>query len=56
MKEKYHAYSNCSPSSESDVDRRYCVLKLHVPYSDLLQPVDAQSQWAAHCQPGKYFP
>uniref|UniRef100_A0A8C7TNR3 Anion exchange protein n=1 Tax=Oncorhynchus mykiss TaxID=8022 RepID=A0A8C7TNR3_ONCMY len=24
--------------------------------SDLLQPVDAQSQWAAHCQPGKYFP
>ncbi|XP_031685626.1 electrogenic sodium bicarbonate cotransporter 4-like [Oncorhynchus kisutch] len=54
--EKYHAYSNCSPSSESDVDRRYCVLKLHVPYSDLLQPVDAQSQWAAHCQPGKYFP
>ncbi|CAB1320011.1 unnamed protein product, partial [Coregonus sp. 'balchen'] len=54
--EKYHAYSNCSSRSESDVDRRYCVLKLHVPYRDLLQPADAQSQWAAHCQPGKYFP
>uniref|UniRef100_A0A667YJJ7 Anion exchange protein n=1 Tax=Myripristis murdjan TaxID=586833 RepID=A0A667YJJ7_9TELE len=48
--DEYHPYSNCSPSSESDVDRRYCVLKLHIPYKDLIYPSVAQSQWAAHCQ------
>uniref|UniRef100_A0A7N8YL37 Anion exchange protein n=1 Tax=Mastacembelus armatus TaxID=205130 RepID=A0A7N8YL37_9TELE len=49
--DKYHAYSNHSPSSESDVDRRYCVLKLHIPYKDLIYPDVAQSQWGAYCQP-----
>lgn len=49
--EKYHGYPNHSPSSESDVDRRYCVLKLHIPYKDLVHPDVEQSQWGAHCQP-----
>ncbi|KAG7489240.1 electrogenic sodium bicarbonate cotransporter 4-like isoform X1 [Solea senegalensis] len=49
--DKYHAYSNHSPSSESDLDRRYCVLKLHIPYKDLVYSDVAQSQWGAYCQP-----
>ncbi|KAF3696187.1 Electrogenic sodium bicarbonate cotransporter 4 Solute carrier family 4 member 5 [Channa argus] len=49
--DKYHTYSNHSPSSESDLDRRYCVLKLHIPYKDLIYPDVSQSQWGAHCQP-----
>ncbi|PWA18402.1 hypothetical protein CCH79_00009921 [Gambusia affinis] len=48
--EKYHGYSNHSPSSESDLDRRYCVLKLHIPYRDLVYPDVVQSQWGAYCQ------
>lgn len=47
---KAHAYSNHSPSSESDLDRRYCVLKLHIPYKDLVYPDVVQSQWGAYCQ------
>uniref|UniRef100_A0A8C1BKK9 Anion exchange protein n=2 Tax=Cyprinus carpio TaxID=7962 RepID=A0A8C1BKK9_CYPCA len=41
--------------SDSDLDRRYCVLKLHVPYRDLLQAPDSNSEWAARCQPGSYY-
>ncbi|KAK5608692.1 Electrogenic sodium bicarbonate cotransporter 4 [Crenichthys baileyi] len=48
--EKYHGYSNHSPSSESDLDHRYCVLKLHIPYKDLVYPDVAQSQWGGYCQ------
>jgi len=48
--DKYHAYSNHSPSSESDLDRRYCVLKLHIPYKDLVYPDVAETQWGAYCQ------
>lgn len=50
VQEKGHAYCNHSPSSESDLDRRYCVLKLHIPYRDLVYPDVVQSQWGAHCQ------
>ncbi|XP_037535894.1 electrogenic sodium bicarbonate cotransporter 4 [Nematolebias whitei] len=49
--EKFHGYPNHSPSSESDVDRRYCVFKLHIPYKDLVYPDVEESQWGAHCQP-----
>ncbi|KAL0193532.1 hypothetical protein M9458_011828, partial [Cirrhinus mrigala] len=52
--DKYNPYTNCSPS-DSDLDRRYCVLKLHVPYRDLLQAPDSNSEWAARCQPGSYY-
>lgn len=48
--DKAHAYPNHSPSSESDLDRRYCVLKLHIPYKDLVYPDVVQSQWGAYCQ------
>lgn len=51
LQDKCHAYSNHSPSSESDLDRRYCVLKLHIPYKDLVYPDVAQSQWGAYCEP-----
>lgn len=50
LQDKVHAYSNHSPSSESDLDRRYCVLKLHIPYKDLVYPDVVQSQWGAYCQ------
>lgn len=49
--DRYRTYSNHSPSSESDMDRRYCVLKLHIPYKDLVYPDVKQSQWGAYCQP-----
>lgn len=48
--DKVHTYSNHSPSSESDLDRRYCVLKLHIPYKDLVYPDAVHSQWGAYCQ------
>lgn len=48
--EKYHSYPNHSPSSDSDMDRRYCVLKLHIPYKDLVYPDVVESQWGAYCQ------
>lgn len=51
LQDKYQAYSNHSPSSESDLDRRYCVLKLHIPYKDLIYPDPSQSEWGARCQP-----
>ncbi|KAG5834439.1 hypothetical protein ANANG_G00261520 [Anguilla anguilla] len=35
---------------ESDLDRRYCVLKLHVPYSDLIKAPESHADWGAHCQ------
>lgn len=50
LQDKPHAYSNHSPSSESDLDRRYCVLKLHIPYKDLVYPDVVQSQWGAYCK------
>uniref|UniRef100_A0A671WNT4 Anion exchange protein n=1 Tax=Sparus aurata TaxID=8175 RepID=A0A671WNT4_SPAAU len=50
LQDKPHVYSNHSPSSESDLDRRYCVLKLHIPYRDLVYPDVVQSQWGAYCQ------
>lgn len=50
LQDKGHIYSNHSPSSESDLDRRYCVLRLHIPYKDLIYPDDAQPQWGAFCQ------
>lgn len=50
LQDKVHTYSNHSPSSESDLDRRYCVLKLHIPYKDLVYPDVVQSQWGAYCQ------
>ncbi|KPP68700.1 electrogenic sodium bicarbonate cotransporter 4-like, partial [Scleropages formosus] len=46
---KGHPYHNCSPD-DSDLDRRYCVLKLHVPYSDLMQPPEGHASWGARCQ------
>ncbi|KAK5871726.1 hypothetical protein PBY51_004588 [Eleginops maclovinus] len=49
--EKFRAYSNHCPSPDSDLDRRYCVLKLHIPYRDLVYPEEAESQWGAYCQP-----
>ncbi|KAJ8261132.1 hypothetical protein COCON_G00168550 [Conger conger] len=49
VEERYHPYSNCS-ADESDLDRRYCVLKLHVPYSDLMKPPKSNTDWGAHCQ------
>ncbi|GAA6109893.1 electrogenic sodium bicarbonate cotransporter 4 isoform X1 [Tachysurus ichikawai] len=52
--EKFHPYSDCAPA-DLDVDRRYCVLKLHVPYRDLLDPPDSSSEWAARCQPGSFY-
>ncbi|KAA8592084.1 hypothetical protein FQN60_017539 [Etheostoma spectabile] len=36
--DKWRSYSNHSPSLDSDLDRRYCVLKLHIPYKDLVYP------------------
>lgn len=50
LQDKGHIYSNHSPSSESDLDRRYCVLRLHIPYKDLIYPDDVQPQWGAYCQ------
>lgn len=50
LQDKYHGYANHSPSSESDLDRRYCVLKLHIPYKDLVYPDVTQTQWGAYCQ------
>eukprot|EP00063_Salmo_salar_P019592 XP_013994427.1 PREDICTED: electrogenic sodium bicarbonate cotransporter 4-like isoform X1 [Salmo salar] len=35
--EEKNVYSSVNPD-DSELDRRYCVLKLHVPYSDLIQP------------------
>lgn len=48
--DKGHIYSNHSPSSESDLDRRYCVLRLHIPYKDLIYPDDVRPRWGAMCQ------
>uniref|UniRef100_A0A8C2WL40 Anion exchange protein n=1 Tax=Cyclopterus lumpus TaxID=8103 RepID=A0A8C2WL40_CYCLU len=48
--DKCHAYSNHSPSTDSDLDRRYCVLKLHIPYKDLVCSDVEQSQWGAYCE------
>ncbi|KAI1905387.1 hypothetical protein AGOR_G00015660 [Albula goreensis] len=38
------------PLASDHLDRRYCVLKLHVPYSDLIQPPETHTDWGAHCQ------
>ncbi|KAJ8400065.1 hypothetical protein AAFF_G00401040 [Aldrovandia affinis] len=38
------------PPAPDHLERRYCVLKLHVPYSDLMQPPDSHTDWGAHCQ------
>ncbi|XP_064873450.1 electrogenic sodium bicarbonate cotransporter 4-like isoform X1 [Oncorhynchus nerka] len=35
--EEKNVYSSVNPDN-IELDRRYCVLKLHVPYSDLIQP------------------
>lgn len=51
FQDKYSPYANHSPSSDSDLDRRYCVLKLHIPYKDLVYPDVVQSEWGAYCQP-----
>lgn len=50
LQDKGHIYSNHSPSSESDLDRRYCVLRLHIPYKDLLHADAAQPEWGASRQ------
>ncbi|TWW60883.1 Electrogenic sodium bicarbonate cotransporter 4 [Takifugu flavidus] len=46
--DKAHIYSNHSPSSESDLDRRYCVLRLHIPYKDLIYPDHVQPHITLH--------
>lgn len=38
------------PSTDSDLDRRYCVVKLHIPYKDLVHPDVEPSQWGAYCE------
>lgn len=50
LQDKCHAYSNHSPSTDSDLDRRYCVVKLHIPYKDLVHPDVEPSQWGAYCE------
>ncbi|TRZ02129.1 hypothetical protein DNTS_031909 [Danionella cerebrum] len=52
--DKYQPYTNSAPT-DPDMDRRYCVLKLHVPYRDLLHAQDSSSEWAARCQQGPYY-
>lgn len=32
-------------SDQNELDRRYCVLKLHVPYSDLIYSPDRSAGW-----------
>lgn len=32
-------------SDQTELDRRYCVLKLHVPYRDLLHSPDTNTGW-----------
>lgn len=32
-------------SDQTELDRRYCVLKLHVPYSDLIYSPDTNTGW-----------
>ena len=46
-------YSSVPDAAE--LDRRYCVLKLHVPYSDLMTPPDTHTDWGAHCQMDKCY-
>ncbi|XP_041754618.1 electrogenic sodium bicarbonate cotransporter 4-like isoform X3 [Coregonus clupeaformis] len=47
--EEKNVYSSVNPD-DSELDRRYCVLKLHVPYSDLIQPPVTHTDWGVHCQ------
>ncbi|KAJ4941581.1 hypothetical protein JOQ06_011460 [Pogonophryne albipinna] len=46
--EKFRGYSNHCPSPDSDLDRRYCVLKLHIPYKDLLHPEENEAHITLH--------
>ncbi|GAA6223631.1 electrogenic sodium bicarbonate cotransporter 4-like isoform X1 [Lates japonicus] len=42
--EEVNPYSTVS-SDQNELDRRYCVLKLHVPYSDLIYSPDTNTGW-----------
>ncbi|XP_035481139.1 electrogenic sodium bicarbonate cotransporter 4 [Scophthalmus maximus] len=42
--EEENPYSTVT-SDQTELDRRYCVLKLHVPYRDLLHPPDTHTYW-----------